>query len=297
MRRILVSTIALGLATVTASAAEFNWQNVNVFPDDLATTGDAWTAARVNDDDFTSYRVAADDFVLTQRTHISRIGFYSVEFGADILGGDWYIYAYGGDNHPGALIASAASLPLAHEDSGIVNSSFGTVYRNTMDADVTLDPGRYFVAFRSVITFANGGGKHSILTTRFARADARAQWNFDVYTDGSVGGPWVTMDVFNFVVDQEWAFFLEGETLGDPCDGDEKLTASCAAKGCGDRVKAVLKNAAPGETVTLTLDGAQSRPATVNAHGKAKAKWCPADPGAHTARVVECGIEATTDCP
>lgn len=297
MKNFCYPTLVILLWAGAVQASEFNWLNVRIFPDDLTTTEDAWTAARVNDDDFISYRIAADDFVLTQRTRITEVGFYSADFDADILGGDWYIYAYGGDDHPGELIAAAYNLPLLHEDSGIVNSSFGTVYRNTMAADVTLDPGRYFIAFRSVITFAHGGGKHSILTTRFARSDARAQWNFTVYTDGVVGGPWVTMDVFNFVVDQEWAFFLNGETLGDPCDGDETLTASCAGKGCGDRVKAVLKKAAPGVTVTFTLDGAQARPATVNARGKAKAKWCPVETGEHSIRVVECQLEADAHCP
>ncbi|MCC7290706.1 MAG: hypothetical protein IT449_01440 [Phycisphaerales bacterium] len=286
----------LGVASV-ARAEEFNWLNVVNFPDDLAASEDAWTAARVEDDDFTSFRCAAEDFALAQRTRITKIGFYSVDFGAEILAGDWYIYEYGGDGHPGALVAASHTLPLSHDDTGIVNSSFGAVYDNAMDADVTLEPGRYFLGMRSLITFRNGGGKHSLLTTRTAIADARAHWNFDVFTDGTVGGEWVTMDIFNLVPDNEWAFYLHGETVDSPCTGGEKLKARCDEKACGNRVKAVLKGATPGVNAIFRLDGGDPVTRTVNANGKAVAKWCPTGSGAHTVTVDGCDATAGAQCP
>ncbi|GIK15396.1 MAG: hypothetical protein BroJett003_03600 [Planctomycetota bacterium] len=285
------------LTAATARADEFTWVNVNVFPDDLETSEDAWTAARAEDDDFISYRCAAEDFVLTSRTRITQIGFYSVDFEAEILGGDWYLYEVGGDGAPGALIAGGHTLPLAHEDSGIVNSNFGVVYRNTMDIDVTLEPGRYFAALRSLITLSNGGGKHSLLTTRWANHESRAYWNFDVFRDGTVGGEWVTMDVFNLQPDNEWAFYLSGETVDAPCDGGEKLKARCRERACGNYVKGILKNAIPNTDAIFRLDGGDVQTRTTNANGKAVAKWCPAGSGSHEVTVDGCDLSAGASCP
>ncbi|MBV6457969.1 MAG: hypothetical protein HONBIEJF_01090 [Fimbriimonadaceae bacterium] len=199
--------------------AEVVWSNVNDIPKDLMSTGDGWTASRANDDDFTSYRCAADDFILTARTRLTSLTYYSIPISnPDILGGDWYLF--GGENAggpPGEVFAGAFSQKLTQTDTGWFNSAFGeNVWANTLSLDMTLDPGHYFLGFRSLQTFKNGGGKNGILTTRWANGTARAHWNFDIMEDGSAFGGWVTMDVFNGVKDQEWAFQLEGDIVPEP---------------------------------------------------------------------------------
>jgi len=209
-----------------ALAQEVIWQNVEVLPDDLTETTDAWTAVRCEDVGNQSYRIACDDFELTERTRITSITYYAVTIGeSEPTGHDWYIYEFGNDGLPGDLIAGSSDEPLSREDTGWFNASLDSpIYRNTMNPDdLVLDAGRYFIAFRTAACLTNG--KYSILTTRWANGNARALWNFGVLADGTVTDRWYTMDEFNGIVDQEWAFTLEGEpeetglTLAPPVPG------------------------------------------------------------------------------
>jgi hypothetical protein len=215
--RTLLTLAAIGWC-IAAYSDDVIWNNIQNYPKDIVTTTDAWTASRENDPNFTSYRCAADDFFLEQTTKLTQLRFYSVEVnGPVILGGDWYLYA--GDKEPDKLLAFGAGLKMQHDDSGLINQNFGTVFRNTLlFGEVTLDPGRYFLAFRSFQSFAQSGGKHAILTTRWANADTRALWNFALYTDGTIGDRWYRMDEFNGVKDQEWAFELEGTVVPEPSE-------------------------------------------------------------------------------
>ena len=213
--------LGICLASVPLSAARpgkstFFWDNHAKFPDDLIQTNEAWSAVRSEMPD-KSYRIAADDFELTEPTEITRITFFSVEVGTpNILGGDWYIYEGGGEGPPGALVAAGGSASMKHFDSGIVNASFGTVYKNVVrPKDLILAPGHYFLAFRTYQTVDYSGDKNNnaAMTTRAAIGRSRAWWNFDVLGDGSVTGPWVLMERFNLWPDNEWSFRLHGRTL------------------------------------------------------------------------------------
>ncbi len=222
--RPLMLILTAALAIDFAAGDEYVWLNVREFPDDLTTTRDAWTAARVEDPGFTSFRCAADDFVLTERTRIDRITHYTVEIQSPIiLAGDWYIYE-GNGNQPGPLIAAGPDREVLHEPIGHDNQSFGTIYRNVVEpVGLTLPPGRYFLAFRTEI--AHNGHKHSTLSTRWLNGDTAAYWNFGVLTDGTVTERWQLLEEFNQIPEQEWAFMIEGQTLGSfevgdlNCDG------------------------------------------------------------------------------
>ncbi|MFY9235437.1 MAG: PEP-CTERM sorting domain-containing protein [Fimbriimonadaceae bacterium] len=207
------------LALAAVSNATVVWSNIDNKPADLMNTADGWTASRANDPDFVSYRCAADDFILTETTRLTKLTYYSVPISnPEILGGDWYIF--NGDNPggpPGEVFTGAFSQPLDRADTGWFNAAFGeNVWSNSLSMDLVLGPGHYFIGFRTLQTFSNGGGKNGILTTRTAKGTARAQWNFEIMEDGSAFGPWVTMDVFNGVQDQEWAFEMEGEIVPEP---------------------------------------------------------------------------------
>ncbi len=216
------ASLCLGLllpaATRTADRTFF-WDNVDRFPDDVAQTNEAWSAVRSELPD-QSYRIAADDFELLLPTMITQIIFYGVDVGTpNILGGDWYIFEGGGSGPPGALVAKGSGVPMSHQDSGIVNSYFGTVYKNVMRPhDLILPAGHYFLAFRTYQTVDYSGPKnnHAALTTRTAIGRSRAWWNFDVLANGSVTGPWIPMDNFNLWPDNEWAFRLRGRIVPGP---------------------------------------------------------------------------------
>lgn len=200
-------------ALVSLARAEVIWSNIRAIPDDLISTGDAWSALRVEDPQSSSYRGAADDIVLSSPTRIDRLTFYSVFVGdPNILGGDWYFFTVGSDDRPGALIAHGAGVPMTTTGTGWMNPTFGEVKRNTMDVGVTLQPGRYFVAFRSYQTWVNQQGKNNngILSTRTSFGSSPALWSFDLPTSGDPPGSWVSLQQFNLVEDQEWAFELEG---------------------------------------------------------------------------------------
>lgn len=210
------STAGAPLRPARATSLPFFWDNVSVFPDDLVNTNEAWSAIRAEMPD-QSYRIAADDFELTERTEITRIVFYGVEVGSpNILGGDWYIFQGGGSGPPGALIASGSGVRMGHRDSGIVNTSFGTVYKNVLHPrNLVLPAGHYFLAFRTYQTVDYSGPKdnNTALTTRTRIGRSRAWWSFDVLGDGTVTGPWIPMDQFNLWPDNEWAFRIRGRTV------------------------------------------------------------------------------------
>lgn len=203
----------LGCAATAAVADDIVWLNISDYPGDLTTTVDAWSAIRAEEPDF-SYRIAADDFTLDTATRITAITFYGAEVGEpEILGGDWYIYTGPAEGPPETLVASGVGVPMAHVDTGHVNPNFGTVWANTMEpADLVLPAGHYFLAFRTYQTLDLNGPKNNngAFTTRTAFGTSRAWWSFDVLPDGYAAGPWVKMEEFNLVQDQEWSFTIEG---------------------------------------------------------------------------------------
>lgn len=263
MRRSAVAAACALLASAapfTLRAEDFLWSNVNS-PDDLASTGDGWTASRAEDFDFTSFRCAADDFILTKPTRIERITYYTVPI-ADpiILGGDWYLFSVGPDDRPADVLASQVGVPLDSIDTGIFNAAFGTnvIANRFYPDDLVLPPGRYFLAFRSFQSFVGGAGKNGCLTTRVAIGDSRALWNFEVLTDGTVTDPWVTMDIFNGVQDQEWAFELKGSA------GDFSLSTPSPGAAGRDNTLTVL-GATPNQNVVFAA----------GAVGSAQVPGCP----------------------
>jgi hypothetical protein len=229
MSRELAAIAALACAAA-ASAQNWSWSNVEKYPDDLVETGDAWSAIRIEEPAFVSYRVAADDFALEAETRITRITFYSVHIDPpNIIGGDWYIYEDDGRGEPGRLLAAGPDTRLDQHPLRIINNVFGSmIYGNVMEPrDLVLPAGRYFLAFRTYQGEPLGGGKPNnvALTTRRAIAGHPAMWNFGVLADGTATQAWVPMQVFNLVQEQEWAFQLEGEQDGcyADCDGNGVL--------------------------------------------------------------------------
>ncbi len=208
------------LGVVAAAAAgppalgQYDWLNLASYPGPLETTVDGWSAVRMEDPQFISHRCAADDFEITEPTRITRITFYSVEIGSPaILGGDWYIFDGPAAGPPDQLRAAGVNEPMQHTLIGIVNPSFGPVYENVMKPkDLVLEPGHYFLAFRTNQGFVPGNkNNNGALSTRIAKSTSRAWWNFGVLADGAVVEPWVPLSQFNLVQDQEWSFRIEGE--------------------------------------------------------------------------------------
>jgi len=211
MRTLTLTLVILGAASATGG--EYRWLNVNHYPEDLIASPYLWSAIRIEDPQFTSYRIAADDFELTATTRIQRITFWSVEIGLPkIFGGDWYVYADAG-GMPGALVAHAAGVPLAHELTGYSHVE-GPIWSNVMNTpDLMLPPGRYFLAYRTYQGYVAGGkNNNTAFSTVWRRGASRAWWNFGVLTDGTVTQPWQLLQEFNTVVDNEWSFLIEGQT-------------------------------------------------------------------------------------
>lgn len=211
--RVRFVAAVLACVTTAAVAEDVVWLNVSGFPEDIEATEDAWSAIRGESPD-QSYRIAADDFTLETSTRITSITFFGGEVGTpEILGGDWYIFRGPAEGPPQTLVAHGAGTPLARVDSGLVNGAFGTVWANVMQPEeLELPAGHYFLAFRTLQTVDFDGPKNNnlALTTRTALGTSRAWWNFDVLGDGTVTGPWVEMERFNTIRDQEWAFMIEG---------------------------------------------------------------------------------------
>ncbi len=222
-RAFVLAMVAAAGVGGTATAADTVWLNVANYPQDLATTGDAWSAVRIEDPLFISHRCAADDFVLTEKTKITRITFYGAVIGTpEVLGGDWYIFTGPAEGPPETLIASGVNQPMVQTPIGVNNPAFGPVLANEIDVpDLTLEPGHYFLAFRTNQAFVPGNkNNNGAFSTRIAKATSRAWWNFEVLADGAVVAPWDPMKVFNLVEDQEWSFRIEGEAMGTSCQAD-----------------------------------------------------------------------------
>lgn len=277
-----------------AWAGDLPWTNIEKIPDSLINTADGWTAARVNDTGFISYRCAADDFVLTETTKIDRISFFAAAIGSPIvIGGDWYVYE-GGGTVPGKLIAYGKDLPLKQEDTGWVNPNFGPIIRSTLEmGGLELPAGHYYIAFRSIMSCPGGEcpGKYGVLTTRWANGQNRALWNFGVLPDGQVTDQWVLMEVFNGVKDQEWAFILEGGA-GTDCDAIRKLKVTCK----GGKLVAKVKSGLPSGTL-LTIDNEGDRKEMeIGKGGMGKVKY-KKQTGVHQVFIVECPkISKTANC-
>ncbi|MBS1721692.1 MAG: hypothetical protein JSS66_01665 [Armatimonadetes bacterium] len=264
MNKLALTFLALAIAPF-CPASDVVWSNVSNLPSDLMSTGDGWSATRA--EDVGSYRIAADDFVLTAPTRVTSLTYYSVQVGTPvILGGDLYVYTYNA-GHPGTLVTAQANLPLAHTDTGWFNTVFmSNVYENVMrPVDLVLPAGHYFLAFRTVESRI-GGQKNGALTTRVALGTARANWNFDVAVDGTVNDVWMTMDAFNGVLNQEWSFVLRGQSLVRPTSFTVNLgrlnSGDVASLGDIDgNVLQVCKFIVPNQTaapVTVQLDGSAS---------------------------------------
>jgi hypothetical protein len=222
-------TTALSAPANTASSTDVVWMNVRNFPTSLTVAADtwAWSAIRSEPPEFFSHRIAADDFILDAETTITRITFFSVEIQPpSIIGGDWYIYAddgTGGPGAPGRLVALESGATLTHNPIGAVHPTLGTIHENIMEpTNLVLPAGRYFLAFRTFQSMplpVQGKPNNAALTERWTNGAHEAQWNMDVFADGSIAGAWVPMQTFNGVAEQEWAFIIEGTTACYPdCD-------------------------------------------------------------------------------
>lgn len=271
------------MASGAAVSAQVIWQNTRNMPDDLINSQDAWTAARVNERGAESWRIAADDVVIETTVRIKQIVFYGVSVGDPIVvGGDWYVYAGGGDT-PGELLYAGDTQELTREDTGWVSPTFGPIYRNILEPeDLVLEPGHYFFAFRSTMSCPGGNcpGKYAIFTTRWANGRTRALWNFGVLGNGDVIDRWMLMEEFNLIRDQEWAFELIGE---GNCDAIRKFTASCRNGTLKVKVKSSLEE---GSLLTVDNDG-DRRQIVINRRGIGKAKY-RGQQGTHTVSLVEC---------
>jgi len=252
----------LVLCLCQADASGLVWSNVVNMPGDIQSTGDGWSATRA--EDIGSYRCAADDVTFSRPTRIDSFVYYSIQVGTpDILGGDLYVYTV--DNgHPGALVAAYPDLANAHVNTGLFNNVFNAdIYSNTLAVPaLELPAGSYFLAFRTVENRINGQ-KNGALTTRVAIGSARAHWNFSVSREGAVGEGWMTMDAFNLVQDQEWAFHVRGSTVIEPTSYTVKLGKAASgnvaslksADGDALRVCKFLVPNAQAAPVNVEIDG------------------------------------------
>ncbi len=221
MNRRMFAIVAAAAPAALACAQDFHWVN---YESTAALEATEFASSAARGAGVGSYRIAADDFALDRETVITRIVFYSVEASVPIIfGGDWYFYEYDdATDSPGALITGSHDVPLERVDSGLVSGTFGTIFRNTMDLDVTLPAGRYFLAFR---THTAGEGKptNPPLHPEWSKGSATAYWNFGVLEDGSTlpapDGDWVPMTIFN-PTEKEWAFEIEGDPVACYADCD-----------------------------------------------------------------------------
>ena len=206
----MIPALAAALMGAAAHAQTIVWQNLESYPKSLVETADGWSAIRSESGEV-SHRVAADDFLLNSTTKITKIQFWTVEILQNpLLGVDWYIFIGPPGGPPDQLIAHGESVKTPHEDSGLVNNSFGTLYLETATPDdLELPAGHYFLAFRVVQALPDGEKGIGSLTTRWSNGDSRGWWNFSLLADGTVAGPWVPMEQFN-LEDNEWAFQIEG---------------------------------------------------------------------------------------
>ena len=223
MRKGVVLAAALSLAPC-GSAVEYTWLNVNQLPGDLMHATDVWDAVRIEDPQHGVHNLAVEDFELPERTEIQLLYVYAFNVGTPlILAGDWYIFDGPGGGPPQTLLAHGMNVPLTQFRTDWWNAQFGLIEVNEMRPNVVLAAGHYFLGFRAV-TAPDPSGQNAVKTTstRWANDQTRAFWNAEVSAEGAVAAPWQHLSDFNGIVDQEWAFFLDGRTilLGDMnCDG------------------------------------------------------------------------------
>ncbi|NRA57731.1 MAG: hypothetical protein HRU13_06395 [Phycisphaerales bacterium] len=221
-RSTLVAALVFPASTLAQDALWINHEGDAA----LEATGFASSAVRMPD----SLRIAADDFAIGSptTTTLTEIVFYSVWIDPPvILGGDWYIYEYDdATGAPGDLIVGESDASIDVVDSGLSNPSFGTIYRNTMNVDVPLEAGRYFLGFRTHCAPGPGKPVNAPLHPEWTNGDATAQWNFSALESGEVLDAWQPMTDFH-PTPKEWAFELFGvvalECAAD-LDEDGRLT-------------------------------------------------------------------------
>ncbi len=164
--------------------------------------------------------------------------------------------------------------------------------------------GQELPAFSRKIAFPDG-----VNPDAFALDSLAAAGGF-VYVGDTPDAVWYKIDLSGVVVGQYDAEILNpnpmlGNFLGTivvvsgsglDCDAIKKLTAKC--KGRRNKLKAKVKSKLEqGTILTLTLDGGNRRPVSVNRRGKAKAKWTRVDPGDHEVCIDECpGLCRSTSC-
>ena len=214
-----LAVLSLPCAVLAQEYAWINFESTGA----LEATEFASSAVRMPD----SLRIAADDFLVGEPVRLSEVVFYSVWIDPPvILGGDWYIYQYDeATRSPGALVVGAFDVALETADSGLVSGNFGTIYRNAMAVDIELEPGRYFLGFRTHVAPGAGKPVNAPLHPEWSNGDATAQWNFSALTSGEVFEAWMPMTDFHPTL-KEWAFELHGTSrtcLAD-IDGDGSLT-------------------------------------------------------------------------
>jgi hypothetical protein len=254
------------LGAMFARGDDFEIVNVENMPGDLQSTGYGWSAVRMEDQRFQSYRCAADDFVLEAASEIEEIGFWVVKLGnPEIIGPDWYVYADDADGAPGTLITGQGAAAYVIEDIGLINDYFGTLYFIRIQvSDLRLDAGRYFLGFRVYQEYVAGGkNNYGSLTTNFGDGETEGWWNFAVDGDGNVGDAWVQMREFNRKPNNEWAFSIRGRIefsgIGDcNCDGEVDF---------GDIDAFVIALTDPG-IYEETYPGCNWRSADVNCDGR-----------------------------
>lgn len=213
-----------------AHGGEYEWNN---FPRIPLPNPDAWSVARIEHEDFESFRIAADDFILTEKTRITKIVYFGVELGNPPFTGfgDWYVFAVDKEGAPGELVAVGNTVRMEHVEASWKDPNFGQVYENRFAPDdLVLDAGHYFLAFRTFQDFdPNGKNTSGALSTReWTNGESRAYWNFGVLADGTVTQAWQELQVFNGSSTNEWSFFMSGRTessnKGDlNCDGSIDL--------------------------------------------------------------------------
>lgn len=91
--------------------------------------------------------------------------------------------------------------------------------------------------------------------------------------------------------------FTDGgsDCASDACNGNETLTVKSATKGCGCRVKAILKHGIVGSTYAFTMADGTCLTDAANNKGKAVVKQCPSSSG--MVQVMTCGLTANASCP
>ncbi|MCW5758042.1 MAG: hypothetical protein KIT54_12465 [Phycisphaeraceae bacterium] len=222
MRRIQTAATLLALTPAALLAQDFAWINYESAAA-LEATEFASSAVRMPD----SLRIAAEDFAVNEPTRLTEVVFYSVWIDPPvILGGDWYVYEFDdATRSPGRLIAGAFDVRLETVDSGLRSATFGTIYRNTMPADLELEPGRYFLGFRTHVAPGAGKPVNAPLHPQWEHGSATAHWNFAALPGGEVFEAWVPMTVFN-PTPKEWAMEIHGSsrTCRADIDGDGELT-------------------------------------------------------------------------